>query len=246
MLAAGAAIAALALGAGCGTAEAPPAAPQPAVDPTPTPTPDQSLGEGSGDGQGSGSDQGSGGSGGSGGGGGNQTTKPPSGGGWPSPEDCISYNPANLTVNFDPNGIYNLLSGSTLVLRVYGEQGDNTGDKVLALAKRYRKHCYIGRSNTRVEERGNYIFDYWRDSSGQKPTIPDQEEDCSSYDPTNLRADDMGSGYGWRVRDDDHVLHVFDNESDAKKGKQVLAKYHQICFIGDPGDLGRDVIGYML
>jgi hypothetical protein len=149
-------------------------------------------------------------------------------------------------VNFDPNGIYNLLAGGTLVLRVYGQEGDNTGDKVLALAKRYRKHCYIGRSNTRVDERGNYIFDYWRDPSGMKPTIPDQEDDCSSYDPTNLRADDMGGEYGWRVKDDDHVLHLFDNESDAKKGKLVLAKYHQVCFIGDPGDLGRDVIGYML
>jgi hypothetical protein len=129
---------------------------------------------------------------------------------------------------------------------VYGQQGDNTGDKVLALAKRYRKHCYIGRSNTRVDERGNYIFDYWRDPSGMKPTIPDQEEDCSAYDRHNLRADDMGGGYGWRVKDDDHVLHLFDNESDAKKGKTVLAKYSQICHIGDPGDLGRDVISYSL
>jgi hypothetical protein len=56
----------------------------------------------------------------------------------------------------------------------------------------------------------------------------------------------MGSGYGWRVKDHDHVLHLFDNESDARKGKLVLAKYGQICSIGDPGDLGRDVISYSL
>ena len=248
LLAAGALVA-LGVGAGCGTTQTPqagPPAPEVSADPTTSPEPG-SLGSGD---QGTGGDQGSGGGSGggsgSGGSGGNQTTKPPSNSGWPTPEDCISYDPANLTVNFDPNGIYNLLSGGTLVLRVYGQEGDGTGDKLLALAKRYRKHCYIGRSNTRVEERGNYIFDYWRNLSGMKPAIPGQEDDCSSYNRNNLTVEDMGDGYGWRVKDHDHVLHLFDNESDARKGKLVLAKYSQICSVGDPGDLGRDVISYSL
>ena len=56
----------------------------------------------------------------------------------------------------------------------------------------------------------------------------------------------MGSGHGWRVRENDHVLHIFDNESDARAGKLVLAKYSQICFIGDSGDDEQDVVNYML
>ncbi len=76
-------------------------------------------------------------------------------------------------------------------------------------------------------------------------TIPDQEEDCSPYDRHNLTVEDMGGGYGWRVKDHDHVLHLFDNESDARNGKLVLAKYSQICSIGFSDD-GRDVMSYSL
>jgi hypothetical protein len=170
------------------------------------------------------------------------TRKPSTGNGWPSPEDCVAYDPGRLTVQFD-NGIYTVGDGTTVVARVHGQDGDGVGDKVLALAQRYRKHCYIGRSNTRVEERGSYIFDYWRGSSGQTPPIPGQDEDCSSYDRGNLTVDDMGNGYGWRVKDHDHVLHLFDNESDARDGALVLARTNQLCFIGD-NDGGQDVISY--
>lgn len=51
----------------------------------------------------------------------------------------------------------------------------------------------------------------------------------------------MGSGHGWRVKDHDHVLHVFNNESDARNGRLVLARYGRICLIGtgdhDPGQV---------
>ena len=47
-------------------------------------------------------------------------------------------------------------------------------------------------------------------------------------------------GTGWRVKDHDHVLHLFDNETDARNGKLVLAKSSQICYIGDNDD-GQDV-----
>ena len=77
------------------------------------------------------------------------------------------------------------------------------------------------------------MFDYWRDPSGQNPTIPDQADDCSPYDRTNLTVEDMGGTEGWRVKDHDHVLHVFYTEQDARAGQQVLSKYAQVCFIGD-------------
>jgi hypothetical protein len=166
-----------------------------------------------------------------------------SGASWPTPEDCVSYNPNNLTVQY-ASGVYSVKDGAKVVMRVSGQPGDTVGDKALALAKRYRKHCTIGRDNGREDENA-YVFDYWRDASGMSPQIPDQEEDCSGYDRTNLQVNDMGSGHGWRVKDDDHVLHVFDNETDARNGKLVLAKYHQICSIGGSGDDNEEVVNYM-
>ena len=165
---------------------------------------------------------------------------------WPSPEDCISYNPSTLTTHYEA-GIWVVSSGSVAVIRVHGGPSDNTGQKALALAQHYKRHCFIGRNNPRPAP-GPYSMDYWRDSSGQNPTIPDQENDCSPYNRNNLTVEDMGGGDGWRVKDHDHVLHLFDNETDARNGKLVLSKYDQICFIGNPPDSneGQDQVSYEL
>jgi hypothetical protein len=162
---------------------------------------------------------------------------------WPSPEDCTSYNPSALTTQFS-NGIYTVTNGSILVIRVHGQVGDNTGQKALALAQHYKRHCYIGRNNSRPDP-GPFSFDYWRDASGLNPTIADQENDCSPYNKNNLTVEDMGNGDGWRVKDHDHVLHLFDNGTDARNGKLVIQKYSQACFIGD-SDNDQDVVSYWL
>jgi hypothetical protein len=163
---------------------------------------------------------------------------PPS---WPTPEDCVSYNPSNVTVSFGGD-LYTVADGGTVVLRVTGQTGDGTGDKVLALAKRYAKHCYLGRTNNR-EEKNSFVFDYWRNQVSGAAPVPGSEDDCSQYDNHNLTVEDMGDGNGWRVKDHDHVLGLFDNETDARNGKLVLAKYGQICTIGN-GDNDPEVITY--
>lgn len=161
---------------------------------------------------------------------------------WPSSADCISYNPNGLTKNYAA-GFYVIFDGTKQVIRVPGGPGENLGDQALALAKRFRKHCFLGRNNTR-EEKHSYIFDYWLDPSGATPSIPD--ENCNSYDRNNLTVEDMGSGHGWRVKEHDNVLHLFDKESDARNGKLVIAKYSRICFIGNGGDddMGQDQVNY--
>ena len=160
---------------------------------------------------------------------------------WPSPEDCLTYDPGNLTKQYAA-GIHQIMDGSRIVLRLHGGPSENIGEQGLALARRYKKHCYLGRGNTR-EEKGEYVFDYWRDASGSTPSIPD--ENCSGYNRNNLTVEDMGSGHGWRVKEHDHVLQQFDNESDARNGKLVLGKYSRICFIDQGYDgLDRDPISY--
>jgi hypothetical protein len=161
---------------------------------------------------------------------------------WPSPEDCVSYNPGNVVKHYEA-GYWAINDGTKQVIRVPGGPSEKVVDQALALAKRFKKHCFLGRNNTR-EEKYSYIFDYWMDSSGSAPSIPD--ENCSNYNKNNLTVEDMGSGHGWRVKDHDHVLHLFDKESDAKNGKLVIGKYGQICFIGNPpdGNEGQDLINY--
>lgn len=170
-------------------------------------------------------------------------SKPPKAPSWPTPADCISYNPNNLTVSFQ-SGVYVIADGGKTVARISGQQGENTGDKGLALAKRYTSHCFLGRGNTR-EEKNSFVFDYWRYLSGIQTTIADQDQDCSGYNRNNLTVEDMGDGNGWRVKDHDHVLHLFDNETDARNGKLVLAKYSQICFLGDGGDDDPELVSYL-
>lgn len=183
----------------------------------------------------------SGGNGGGGGGaGGGQTSD------WPTPEDCIAYNPNNLTKRYEA-GIWTVNDGNTQVMRLHGGPSDNVGDKGLALAKRYKSHCFIGRNNHR-EEKYSFIFDYWRNSSGINTTIPDQEGDCSGYNRGNISVDAMDDD-AYRVKDHDHVLHGFDTKTDANNGKLVLAKYDRICFIGDSddsGNQGQELVNYML
>jgi len=178
-----------------------------------------------------------------GGSGGGGTTKPPASS-WPSPADCVSYSPAAVTVNYNA-GYYTVYDGATVVLRVPGQSGDTVGQKALALAQRYRRHCYVGRTNNRAEH-NSFVFDYWRDPSGMTPAIPGQDEDCSPYDRGNLTVEDMGGGDGWRVKDHDHVLQLFDNGTDARNGKLVLSKYQQICFFGDSDSDDPDQVSYMM
>src|SRR5262249_2340585 len=159
-----------------------------------------------------------------------------------TPEDCIAYNPNNLTKHYEA-GKHFLTDGDTIVARASGGPAENVGTKLLALAQRYRSHCFLGLTNTRTDK-NQYVFDYWRNASGATPAIPGSDDDCPDYNRNNLTVEDMGGGNGWRVKDHDHVLHLFNNASDANNGKLVLSKYGQACSFGDDGSDDPDVISY--
>src|SRR5215510_10854034 len=61
------------------------------------------------------------------------TTKTTSTSDWPSPEDCISYNPSALTSHYEA-GVWVVSNGSVAVARAFGGPSDNIGPKLLALA----------------------------------------------------------------------------------------------------------------
>jgi hypothetical protein len=160
---------------------------------------------------------------------------------WPTPEDCVSYRPTAVTVHYEA-GVHSVNEGDKIIMRLHGGPDENVGEQGLALARRFSEHCFLGRDNGR-EDRDAYIFDYWRNPSGMDTSIPDEQDACSTYDRGNLRVENMGGGHGWRVKDDDHVLHVFDTETDARDGRLVLSKYTQICFLGQPDD-DQAVVSY--
>jgi hypothetical protein len=162
------------------------------------------------------------------------TSTPPAAASWPTPENCVSYNPGNLT-KFYEAGIHMIRDGNKDVLRLTGGPGDIVGEQGIALAKRYKKVCFLGKGNTR-EESNEFVFEYWRDSSGNNVSIPD--ENCGNYDKNNLTVENMGGGDGWRVLDHNNPLQLFNNETDARNGKLVLQKYSKICRIGDADDNG--------
>lgn len=162
---------------------------------------------------------------------------------WPANGDCVSYHPDNLTVTGSgATGLFTVADGATVVIRVPG-QSDDVGQQALALARRYSTHCYLGRTNN-LDPKGDYIFDYWRNPSGRNTTITGEEDLCSPYDNKNLTVEDLGDGNGWRVKDHDHVLHLFATRSDADNGALVLRKYSQVCAIGDNDDEDLGQVDY--
>jgi hypothetical protein len=181
--------------------------------------------------------------------GGGQTNSSNGGSGqsdWPTPQDCVSYNPSTITVTYSTDdGSYAVTSGSTIVMRFKSPKDDTVAAQATALAQRWQRHCYIGRANTRTEDRGQFIFDYWRDASGHNPPIPGEDNICSDYNRNNLTVEDMGGGEGWRVKDHDHVLHLFDNGTDAHNGELVLAKYGTICEFGDSNGGQNYTVDYL-
>ena len=154
---------------------------------------------------------------------------PPPAAQWPAPLDCISYDPNSLTKVYAA-GVWAIKQGPNEIVRGLRRTERERRRQTARLAKRYRQVCFIGRGNYR-DDKEAYIFEYWRNPSGINSPIPDSEDDCSSYDRNNLQVNDMGGGYGWRVKDDDHVLQIFDHDVDANNGKIVLAKYNQICYV---------------
>ena len=73
-------------------------------------------------------------------------------------DDCISYDPTNLTVeNLGADG-WRLNSGSSAMVLLDNESDAN---KMKELAGHYTKQCFIGRDNAR-SDRYRYIIDYWK------------------------------------------------------------------------------------
>lgn len=144
----------------------------------------------------------------------------------PAAEDCVSYNPSNLTIeDLGATGWRMRDGGHAMVLFDTKTDAEN-GVKV---ARNHTRMCFIGRNNTR-SDRYRYIVYYWKGSSGLAPQ-PVSSPDCIGYDPADAHVESVGD-LGWRVVADDHALVLLDTQADAERAKIVAQSQGNLCFIG--------------
>lgn len=143
----------------------------------------------------------------------------------PVDEDCLNYNPNNLTIRNEGVSGWLLTDGSSRMLIL-----DNVTDarNALALAKRHTAHCFIGRDNRRTD-RQNYIVEYWKGNSGIATNI--SNEDCIDYNESNLTIRNEGAS-GWLLTDGSSRMFLLDDRGDATLAKGIATDNSKQCFIG--------------
>jgi hypothetical protein len=107
---------------------------------------------------------------------------------------------------------------------------DNETDarRALALAKRHKAHCFLGRENARPN-RNDYVIEYWEGASGVPTRI--DVEDCVPLDRPSLRIADLGAA-GWVLADSRARLLLADSRDDARRAWEIAQRSSALCFIG--------------
>lgn len=189
---------------------------------------------GGGDNGGGGGDNGGGGDGDSDGGGAGDVT--------PTAEDCVGYNPSNLTVKSADDTGWLLVDGNHSMALFDTEADANLG---LKMARHYTRSCFIGRGNQRPD-RSRYITQYWTHLSGLPGAMP--MPDCLSYQPHNLTIEKYGTA-GWRLLDGSHAMLLLDTAEDAERARLMASEHSKLCFIGRGNsrpDRHRYIVEYWL
>lgn len=151
---------------------------------------------------------------------------------WPAPADCISHNPATVSILYTAaSNLWQVVDGGHAVL-AFKRAVD--ADQGLELAKTYKKHCFVGRGTS-------HVMDYWLDPVKAAPAIA--SADCLAHDPAQLKIVDLGAP-GWRVETTVEAIVVFATKQDAEKALMVMKHYNRHCYIGR-GYTGSDRLSYL-
>jgi hypothetical protein len=157
---------------------------------------------------------------------------------WPSSPDCVSYDPTTASIKYTASlTLWQIVTSNSTPLAFKRQVDAEAG---LALVKAYKKHCFIGRGNTRPD-RARYIMDYWLEPVQNSPAIT--SPDCLPHTPSQLLATDAGS-LGWRVEGGSESIALFDTKADADNAILVMKHYNRHCYIGR-GYTGADRLNYI-
>jgi hypothetical protein len=142
-----------------------------------------------------------------------------------SDEDCIAYEPSTTGLSKDNVVGWRVADGQTVLATLDKE---SEAKQALALARRFKKRCFIGRSNTRIN-RSDYIIDYWAAPTNVPSPIPN--EDCREYDRASLISKEVGAA-GFSVEDRNGRLFLADTKADALKAWNIAKDHTALCSIG--------------
>jgi hypothetical protein len=158
---------------------------------------------------------------------------------WPNPADCVTYNPATVSISYAaPTQTWSIVDG-TQGLLVFKRQAD--ADAGLALAKSYKKHCWIGRTNTRSNH-GAYVMDYWLDPVPGAAAVPNP--DCLPHTSGQLAVSSAGTS-GWLVQNGGEAVKLLDTKADADNAVLVMKHFNRHCYIGRGNGKGTTFDDYI-
>lgn len=160
----------------------------------------------------------------------------PSGG--PAREDCIRYNPANLTVV--ASGDAWLLRDGNQAMKIFDTAAD--AEDARRVARNWRQLCFIGRGST-GPDRYRYIINYFTQASGLPVGPAPATINCISYDPADLQLHEGPSHPAepdhpryWSLYSGPTPLLALANHADALRAEIVASGYTRVCFIGAGND----------
>jgi hypothetical protein len=141
-------------------------------------------------------------------------------------QDCIAYEPASIGKPSKDRVVgWRVTDGAGVLIATLDNESE--AQQVIALARRYKGHCFIGRGNTRSNH-SDYVVDYWIAPTNVPSTI--QKEDCREYDRGSLTMKDLGAA-GVSVEDRNWRLTLADNKTDAKKIWDIAKEHLAFCLI---------------
>ncbi len=161
---------------------------------------------------------------------------------WPSPPDCIAYDPLTVAIVtqfavFPETPTYHIKWGSTVILSFKRLVDAQEGLKVV---KSYKEHCFIGRGNSRPNPE-SYTLHYWKSPVADSPAI--DNPDCFAHTSAGLLIEDLGAT-GWRLRHGNSLIAVFDTKADAQDAVLVFKHFNRHCYLGR-GYTGSDRLKYI-
>ncbi len=139
-------------------------------------------------------------------------------------EDCVSFNPKNLSIK--PSGSQYLLVDGSHSLKAFPSKTE--AYQAMKLIQHYgiNQSCFVGRPNPSF----TYLL-----VNGKAPSGNVSGDDCISFNPNTISLKKVNNS--WKIVDGSHWMFDFGtNYTEAKQAFQIIKKYGftQSCFVGRP------------
>lgn len=139
-------------------------------------------------------------------------------------EDCVSFNPKNLSIK--PSGNKFLLVDGSHSLKAFPNRTE--AYQAMKIIQHYgiNQSCFVGRPNPSF----TYLL-----VNGKAPMGNVSGDDCISFNPNTIELKEINGS--WKIVDGSHWMFDFGtNYAEAKQAFQIIQKYGftQSCFVGRP------------